>query len=396
MNTDYKTGDQLTIRIEKIVPRGYGLGFVEGLTVFTPLAGSGDLLRVRIDKIKGKIAYAEIEEVLEPSPDRVPPSCAYFGECGGCDMQQLNYGAQLAAKEGILRDCLERIAKISYDGVIEVVGSPREFVYRLRAQWHAEAATGKIGYFRRGSRELINIETCPILLEPLQAKLSDLRQELPRANSIDDRVKLDAAVGDDGRVSVWSNESSVDEPEEIFVDAANERYRFSARTFFQGNRAMIDRLIEAAVGGESGSTALDLYSGVGLFTLPLARRFERVTGIEEGGEAVEFARFNAATAGLANVEFERFPVRKFLSMYKGSPPDLILLDPPRFGTERETIMDLIRIGPLRVSYVACEPSVLARDLKRFVENRYRIDSIKALDMFPQTHHVETVVKLIKE
>ncbi|HCA59000.1 MAG TPA: class I SAM-dependent RNA methyltransferase, partial [Blastocatellia bacterium] len=164
--------------------------------------------------------------------------------------------------------------------------------------------------------------------------------------------------------------------------------------FFQGNRFQIERLVATTIGDESGSLALDLYSGVGLFTLPLARRFERVIGVEESRFAVEFANRNAETAGLGNVEFVAEPVRRFLAESDLAGVDLVLLDPPRAGTEADTIMNLIALNPRVVSYVSCEPSVLARDLKRFVESGYRIEKITAIDLFPQTHHVETIARLV--
>ncbi|HSK28630.1 MAG TPA: methyltransferase [Candidatus Limnocylindria bacterium] len=182
-------------------------------------------------------------------------------------------------------------------------------------------------------------------------------------------------------------------PREIAIEAFGERFLFTARSFFQGNRVLIDKLVETAIGDARGGLALDLYCGVGLFTLPLARRFEKLVGVEENSEAVDFAINNAANAGLANAEFRAAQVRSFLANTIESNLDLALLDPPRFGTEKETIMNLIRLSPKRVSYVACEPSVLARDLRRFDDSGYAIESITAIDLFPQTHHIETVVHL---
>ena len=137
MSAEYKPGDVLDVRIEKIVPRGFGLAFAEGLTLFVSLAAVGDVLSVRIRELKGKTAFAEIESVIEPSPERIDPPCEYFGVCGGCDFQQMNYRAQLAAKVGIIRDNLRRIGKIEYENEIPIIASPEQFGYRLRAQWHA-------------------------------------------------------------------------------------------------------------------------------------------------------------------------------------------------------------------------------------------------------------------
>src|SRR5262249_24419040 len=159
-----------------------------------------------------------------------------------------------------------------------------------------------------------------------------------------------------------------------------------------GNRYLIDKLIETAVDGAAGETALDLYCGVGLFTLPLARRFKKVMAVEESGKAVDYARKNVAHAGLTNVEIVERPDGRFLSDYGGDAIDFTLLDPPRFGTEKRTVVDLIEKRPRIVSYVSCDPSVLARDLRRFLDGGYVIESITAIDLFPHTHHIETVVR----
>ena len=392
MDTKHSIGDRLKVRIERIVPRGFGIAFSDGLTIFVALTVAGDLVDIRLTEIKGKTAFAEVETVIEPSPDRIDPPCQYFGACGGCDFQQMNYAAQLAAKVAMVRDCLHRIAKTEWTDQIPIIPSPLELGYRLRAQWHVETTSKKIGYYRRDSRDLVDIEKCIVLAPELNGELDALRRELPWETFYSDKLQVDAALGSDGRVSIHSGELA--EPaNEIEIQAAGESFKLSAKSFFQGNRAMVDTLVETAIGDAAGRRAFDLYCGVGLFTLPLARRFEHVIGVEESYDSIEFAKRNATNANIGNAEFRTESVRRFLSNVVESDLDFVLLDPPRAGTEKDTVMNLIRLKPKRVSYVACEPSVLARDLKRFVENGYSIDSIAALDLFPQTHHVETVVHL---
>ena len=388
----YNVGDILEVEIVKIVPRGLGLAFAEGLTVFVALAVTGDRLRVRLTEIKGKTAFAEIEEIVEPGPDRIEPPCPYVGTCGGCDFQQMTYAAQLEAKVGIIRDNLHRIGKLDYERDIPVVASPAEFGYRLRAQWHVDATKREIGYYERNSRNLVAIGHCPILVPELDDALQRVRAEFDWSAFWPEKGQVDAACGDDGAVSLYSADADLGDPE-ITLTAGGERYTFAAHAFFQGNKFLIDKLVEVAIGDASGESALDLYSGVGLFTLPLARRFAHVTAVEDYAPAVEFAERNIANAGLRNVEIVQKPVGKFLESNSGNRPDFVLLDPPRFGTEKQTVLDLIRLRPRLVSYVSCDAAVLARDLRRFLDNGYVIDSITALDLFPQTHHVETVARL---
>jgi 23S rRNA (uracil1939-C5)-methyltransferase len=388
----YSIGDILDVTVEKIVPGGHGLAFAEGLTLFVDLAVSGDRLRVRLREVKGKLAFADIEAVLEPSPTRINPPCPYVGNCGGCNFQQMTYGAQLEAKVGIIRDCLHRIGKLDFDREIPVISSSHEFGYRLRAQWHIDGERKEIGYYARDSRNLIAIEHCPILTAALDDTLQSLRHDTDWISFWPDKGSVDAACGDNGGVSIYSGELGLN-ADEISITAAGETYDFAADVFFQGNRFLVEKLIEIATKNLSGNTALDLYCGVGLFTLPLARRFQKVVAVEEFGKAVDYARKNVARALLPNVEIAEQPVGRFLSAYSGEGVDFALLDPPRSGTEKKTVLDLIKIQPRRVSYVSCDPSVLARDLRRFTDGGYGIDSITAIDLFPQTHHVETVVRL---
>ena len=389
ISTVRQQGEIVETTIEKIVPGGHGLAFAEGLTLFVDLAVPGDRLHVRLREVKGKLAFADIESIIEPAPSRIKPLCPYVGTCGGCNFQQMTYAAQLDAKIGIIRDCLHRIGKFEYESQIPVIASPAEFRYRLRAQWHIDGRTHEIGYYRRNSRDLIAIEHCPILTPELDETLQRLRSQVDWPNFWPDKGAIDAACGDGESLSVYSNELGL-EGDEIKFSAAGEKYNFSANVFFQGNRFLVDKLIETAIGAASGDTALDLYSGVGLFTLPLARRFSKVTAVEEYGPAVDFARKNASS--FENIKMIEKPVGRFLADYSDGVVDFALLDPPRSGTEKKTVLDLIRIRPKAVSYVSCDPSVLARDLRRFCDAGYRVDSITAIDLFPQTHHVETVVR----
>lgn len=376
------------------MPNGFGLAFAENLTVFVPLSAAGDELLVKINQIKGKTAFAEIVEILEPSPDRTVPRCPYFGKCGGCDFQQLNYQAQLKAKVEIVRDCLRRIGKINYGREIPIVGSPRDYEYRSRAQWHVDTRKRKIGYFQRKSHDVIDVETCPILLPDLEKVLKELRETIEWESFWSRMVEIETTAAG-GEVSIYSAEI-IEPTEEISLSARGETYRHDATSFFQGNPFLIEPLVEAAVRGASGESALDLYCGVGLFTLPLARKFQKVAGIEGYDKAIDFAEKNVERARLSNVVFHRENVGEWLkeNAEKSKNLDFVLLDPPRAGTEKETIESLLQIAPREISYVSCEPSMLARDLKMLLENDvYSITSIAAFDLFPQTHHVEVVVRL---
>lgn len=388
----HKAGNHLRVKIEKIVPNGYGLSFADGMTVFTALAAPGDELIVEIRQLKHNTAFAEIVEVITPSPDRIEPPCVYFGACGGCDFQQLNYQAQLDAKIAIIKDSLTRIGKIENYPEIEIVRSSEEFGYRLRAQWHVNRVNKKIGYYRRNSHDVVDIERCLVLAPELEKTLEETRKTLDWDTIWSEKTQIDAASGSDGLVSMFSPEAS-QTARLVSYSARDFSYFYSAQSFFQGNRFLVDELIERATAGAEGENALDLYSGVGLFTLPLARHFKKVIGVEDNGQAVDLVEKNAETAGLGNVEFIRQSVRHYLNEKLPENIDFLLLDPPRAGAENDTIQNILKIGAKQISYVSCEPSILARDLRKFLEGRYRMESITAVDLFPQTHHVETVVRL---
>ncbi len=393
MNKTVKPGNILEVKIEKIVPNGFGLAFAENLTVFVSLAAPGDQVRVKINQIKGKTAFAEIVEIIEPSSERIAPPCVYFGRCGGCDFQQLNYENQLKAKVGIIKDCLTRLGKINFAGEIKIVGSPHEFAYRARAQWHADTRTRQIGYFQRNSHNIIDVEACPILTDELQKTLTELRDTIEWQSFWSEKVEIEAANAGE-KVSIYSAEL-VEPTTEISFTAGENRYFYDAQSFFQGNPFLIESLIKTAIGDAGGKTALDLYCGVGLFTLPLARRFEKVFGVEGNEKSIESAKKNLENARLETAEVFAESVGEWLAenMETLREVDFILLDPPRAGTERETIESILKIAPPQISYVSCEPSTLARDLRILCESVYEIESITAIDLFPQTHHIETVVML---
>jgi 23S rRNA (uracil1939-C5)-methyltransferase len=396
-----RTGTQsrtVEVLIERILPGGAGLAHAEGLTIFVGLAAPGDRLRVRINQTRGNSAFASITEVLEPSPLRVEPPCPYFGRCGGCDFQQLNYDAQRDAKVSIIRDCLRRIARLEPPADIPIKASPRAWHYRSRAQWQFDAQRKRLGYFERGSHRVCDVAECPVLVQPLQETLAQLRERAMQG-TLPEAPEFQAVAGDEG-VSL-SPSIGPNATREVSRVIGEERYRFSADGFFQINHDLLPSLVASALDDAQGKRAIDLYCGVGLFTLPLARRFAHIVAVEADANAIHHAQSNLLGAQLSNAAFEVAKVSDWLKAvsHQHAPVDLILLDPPRSGAEEDAINGIIALRPKRISYVSCDPATLARDLKELIEAGYQLDSIAAFDMFPQTHHVETVahlsVKLLK-
>jgi len=380
----------LEVEVERILPGGMGLAHAGGKTVFVSLAAPGDRLRVRVEREQGNVLFASIEEVLTPSPVRVEPPCPYFGRCGGCDFQQLTYEAQLTAKADMIRDCLYRIARLEQVPEFVVTPSPDAWRYRMRATWQIDREQRMIGYYERGSRRVCDVVDCAVLRPELQARLESVRAtdwlEFPTGLQ-----HLDVVVGEHS-VSFAPSFAQF-ETLPLSLTVRGEEYQYNAETFFQINPSLLGALIDFALADAAGERALDLYSGVGLFTLPLARQFANVVAVEANSAATRFARRNLQHAELTNARVVTATVTEWIRSTSLDRVDFVLLDPPRAGAESAVINGLLRLKAPRICYVSCDPATLARDLKKLVAGGYVVQSLNPFDLFPQTHHVETVVQL---
>jgi 23S rRNA (uracil1939-C5)-methyltransferase len=414
------------VTIERILPGGLSLAHAEGRTLMVALAAPGDRLRVRIDRVKGNVSFAQIHEIITPSPFRIEPPCPYFGRCGGCDFQQLTYEAQLEAKKEIIRDCLRRIGGIESLPDFSITPAPQAWHYRARAQWQYDAIRQRLGYFESNSRRVCDVAECAVLVPRLQEILTDLRRRMVNNELPEDARDFRAVVGDDvfsiappvpvvaptvssdseSRGSSPTVREGLDPAGEdlskVTRTTCGETYRFNAESFFQANVDLLPQLIDATIDQAAGESAVELYCGVGLFTVPLARRFRHVVGVESDFSAATFAQTNLENAGLANGEIAKEDVGHWLednaarwlnARSEFGKLDYLLLDPPRTGAESRVIAGILRLHPQKLCYVSCDPATLARDLKKLIAGGYTLDSLHAFDMFPQTHHVETVVHL---
>jgi len=382
---------ELVVDIERLLPGGLGLAHEGGKTIFVSLAAPGDRLRVHIDREQGNLLFASIVEIITASPIRIEPPCPYFGSCGGCDFQQLNYEAQLVAKAEIIRDCLRRIAGLQSVPDFNVHPS-REWHYRSRAVWQLDQETRAIGYYERASRRVCDVVDCAVLAPELQNTLERIRQT-PWHSIPSDLKHLQAVNGDKG-ISL-SPAFAEFQNTELQLKVGDEVYTFNADAFFQINQHLLGPLMDFALADAHGESAVDLYCGVGLFTLPLARRFKRVVGVESNPVAARYARRNLQFAGLENTRIHATGVSDWMTTATlgGARCDFVLLDPPRAGAESAVIKGILKFAPRDISYVSCDPATLARDLKKLISGGYEIVSLAAFDLFPQTHHVETVVRL---
>lgn len=396
--------DEVELTIEKLVAGGEGLGRWQGVPLFVPRSAPGDRLRVAITERRPDYGRGEIVEVLSPGPGRREPPCPFFARCGGCDLQHLKDGLQVELKAAAVVETLERIGHVELPGEPEVIAG-EAWGYRLRAQLHVDPGSGAagrngpapaVGYFARGSHDLVPVDRCPILVPELEALLPSLPRRLAEAAGDGGRPprRLDLAAGDDGAVTVAPVVAGLPHGE-VTATAGGFTYAFDARTFFQTHRSLVGRLAAAATGPEewTGETAYDLYCGVGLFTLPLARRYRRVVGVEGDRVAVRYARRNARKNGLDNVEIEGLAVESWAG---GLPTgaDRMVVDPPRAGLHPRVLEAVLAAAPARVTYVSCHAATLARDLRK-LGRAYRVEHLALLDLFPQSGHMEAVVQLVQ-
>lgn len=361
--------------------------------LIVPFAGPGDRLRVRVLEASGRILRGRIESILEPSPARALPTCVHFGDCGGCHLQHVDRPAELLAKREFLRDCLRRIGGIRWDGEI-AIESGEAYGWRSRVDLHLLRRPGertRAAFHRAGSDELVPIEDCPVLVPALRRAVRALATGEVAPPPLAERLAL--VAGDGGEISATPPRNEA-EPSRVCQRIGGFDFAVEPGRFFQANPGLAERLVERAVGGAHGSLAVDLYAGAGLFTLPLARRFDRVEAVESDAGSVRLGRDNAGANGIENARWIEQDVAGWLAGAGARlRPDLLLLDPPRAGAGRGVIPRMAALRPPAVAYVSCDPATLARDLRQLVELGYRVRRVAAVDMFPRSYHLESVVHL---
>jgi 23S rRNA (uracil1939-C5)-methyltransferase len=381
------TLDEIEVEVEKLVAGGDGLARYRGVPIFVPRSVPGDRLRVSLVRRRPDYGRAEIVEILHPGEGRREPPCAWFERCGGCDLQQIEDGVQLRHKSAAVRETLERIGGVEWPESVETIAG-EAWGYRLRTQLHGEGGTDgvRFGYYERGSRRLVPVTSCPVLAPELEALLADL----PRL--VGDQPpphRLDLATGDRG---VTAAPPIGDLPRgEVELRVGDFVYRYDARCFFQAHRGLAASLVERVVGEWEGESAVDLYAGVGLFSLPLARRYGRVTAVEGDRLAVRHARANARHNRLETVEVIGIAVESWITRL-AEGLDRIVVDPPRAGLSPVVRQLLVFRPARRLTYVSCHAATLARDL-RALGRSYRLESLVLIDLFPQTGHLEVVAHL---
>ena len=384
--TTVSIGKTLEVTAERLAFGGFAIARHEGLVLSVPFGAPGDRLRVEITELDKQHARARIVEILEPSAHRRESKCRHFGDCGGCQFQHIDYPTQVAAKAEFVRDALVHTGGFDWPQPVKVHHAD-EWGYRARTQIKVHRRA--MGFHRASTKEVVPIEECPVLAPELEAGLHSIREALARAPRRQRIHQVEGACGIGG--AAWAPDLPGMRKDLVEHRVHGFSYLVEPESFFQGNRLLVDSLVGKAVEGLSGAHAFDLYAGVGLFTMPLSTRFERVTAVEDERRAATLGRVNVKINNRDNVSYFRQTTEQFLEQ-NAERPDLVMMDPPRLGA-RPTIPALLELRAKRLVYVSCDPHTLARDLKVLVAGGYSITSVEAFDMFPQTHHVECVAHL---
>ncbi|TCM49993.1 class I SAM-dependent RNA methyltransferase [Kribbella sp. VKM Ac-2568] len=384
MTAEEIVGTLLELEVGPVAHGGHCVARYEGQVVFVRHALPGELVHARVTEQNAKYLRADAVQVLTPSPHRIEPPCPYAGpgRCGGCDFQHANIVEQRRLKATVVSDTLRRIGGIERNVVME---SPGDDGLGWRTRMRYAVVGGRPGMFAHRSHDLVPIDRC-LIAHPDTPPVLD--QRWPGASSVQ------AVVSSEGKTAVLTDENSAGRVVEVVRD---RRFRVEAGGFWQVHPAAPSTLVDAVLAGlepVAGETALDLYSGVGLFAAFLAEAGCAVLAVEGDRDAVKNARRNLHD--LPAVTLEQGDVDKVLNNAAGQgleSVDLVVLDPPRTGAGKAVVRRIAALSPRKIAYVACDPAALARDLKTFGELGYGISSLRAFDLFGMTHHIECVAVL---
>lgn len=435
-----KEEESIKVNIESLTHGGEWIGRINNKVIFVPLTAPGDTVRVKIEEVKRNYLRGRIENVLKKAATRVVPPCDYFGRCGGCHWQYLDYACQLDAKKKILRETISRIGGIEHPTCLETIPSSEAYHYRHRVKFHVRQDRKiKLGFFRERSREIIPIDECLLLhprinemIEPveniIQAYFShiyvrnveikinpheafaviEILLEHETDENYNDFIRaLKIEVPDVYGVSIvrQMGESSKRDnygnchtlfniprygtfPQETIPLKISEG-TFSQVNFTQ-NQTLISRVYQH-LSPDKNEVLLDLYCGNGNLSLPFADLYKKAIGVELNEHSIEDIRNNLTGAGIDNYEFLHMDSAAGLDrlLERGESVDTVILDPPR-GGGKDIVERIIRLNPSKIIYVSCNPSTLARDIGFFLNGGYTLESTQAIDMFPQTYHVESI------
>jgi 23S rRNA (uracil1939-C5)-methyltransferase len=402
--------ETFTIKMEKMVAGGDCLGRLpDGRAIFVPFVLPGETVRVNLTDEKKRYARGFPVEVIESAPERIVPRCIHFTECGGCQYQHLDYAKQVTLKEDLLRDQFQRIANIENPPIQPIIPSPTPWQYRNHVQFHLGQA-GELGYIHTDGEHLLIIEECHLPQPEINALWPQLdlgpesgvyrlgiRQDSydnlmltlegddPKAPEFSEDIPVSAVyTPPDARLTVLAGD------DHLVYTLHDRHFQVSARSFFQVNTAMAEKMIAFLLENLNLSPtahALELYAGVGLFSAFLAQQVGHLTAVESSGSACHDFAVNLDE--FDNVDLYEAQAEEVLPTLD-TQVDLLLMDPPRSGLAPAVHDALAKLQPKQIAYISCDPATLARDVKRILGNGYQLQSVTPFDLFPHTAHIESI------
>lgn len=405
---------------------GQGVVRQDGFVIFVPFTAVGDRIQYRIVERKKRFATGELLNIVTPSPQRVKPLCPYFGTCGGCQLQHIDYIFQLEHKQQCVKEALERIGGLNVNSILPIVSAPRQWEYRRHVTLTLRDSSA--GYIAVDNHSLLEVQQCPIFTNKSNSIISHLQTFVKRLKcSSESTGKVVIYKADSEKFILHfsfnfmpSNcaeecEKALSENENwagIMVSAPKQNFslgqttisceilglifEFAPGVFIQNypeQSSNLYRYVCSIVEKLRPRSIVDLYCGIGITSLLLSKYTSRVLGVEWNRHSIQWAHANAERNSINHVSFLQADVQKVLTeTLKREKPDFILLNPPRLGLDEEVTKILSEYDAKDIVYISCMPSTLGRDLKR-LSSRYALRSCQPFDMFPQTAHVETVVHL---
>ena len=371
----WPVGSRHRVTVLDVAFGGDGVARLDGFVIFVPFVAIGEEVEVELTEVKKSYARARLLAVLRPAAVRTTPACPYFGECGGCQYQHLDYAEQLRLKQHQITELLQRIGGVPAEVVQPIIGCPSTYGYRnrlmLRSQWNKTEQRLRVGFLRAESRLVVDVDDCAIAEPVLRAQIAGVRANPPPRGGL-----------------------------KVVLRCLPDDWEVPRDSFFQNNYHLLPALVDCVRDRLADSGAqwlIDAYCGVGFFAIELAGCVRGFVGVECDGPAIHAARRNAERRGLTTGEFvvgqSELLLPDLLRRYPAAET-AVILDPPRVGCRPEAIAGLRALAPRQVLYVSCHPATLARDLNAFcADGVYEVVRVTPLDMFPQTQHVECVVDL---
>ncbi|MHB8137371.1 MAG: class I SAM-dependent RNA methyltransferase [Smithellaceae bacterium] len=378
--------DRFSLEIESVAFGGHGIGRSDGFVVFVPFTAPEDVVEIEIIERKKKFARGRVLRIIKPSRLRTQPLCRYYARCGGCAYQHIAYEYQLQIKKRQIEEAFSRIGGMAELVVSEVIPSPLVYAYRGKAGLHAvKTAEGfRLGFMDVSGGRIVDIERCEIMDETINEQIRGIR------------TKGDLSL-DNGDLIFWSGPRN-DHDDAVLRMVKGREFLVPRTGFFQANLCLTDRMVDEVlrlIGEEKRGTIIDACCGSGLFSIFLASYASRLIGVEINEKSVRYARDNAKSQEIQNVEFVCGDIEDVLNdmVRMNEVIDLIVLDPPRTGLSKETLASVSGLQSREIVYISCNPATQARDVKLLCASGYVMQSLQPLDMFPQTEHIETIALL---